>query len=283
MSTNTPMKQKPQTYLTMALDSPLLRPDNRTGKYLSFGLAIAVHVLLAMLLFYGVRWQTKMPDVVEVELFSAPPAEAPSPAPPRTLPEPVAEPAPPAAKAPPPPEPVKQPAKPDIAIKEKVKEPPKPAPKPEPKPEVKPEPAPEAPPAPPRKTPFFEQLKKEAEQLLQRKKTDAMAENLAKESSARAAAARNKAMADYLSRIRSKVRGNIVLPPDIQGNPEAVFEVTQLPSGEIVTARLRHSSGNPALDAAIERAILKSNPLPKPEKNELFSRTLELSYRPLDE
>lgn len=274
----------------MAFDSPFLRPDNRTGKYLSFGLAVTVHLLLAMLLFYGVRWQTKMPDVVEVELISALPSKAP---PPQVAPEPMAKPAPPMAKELPPPEPTKQISKPDIAIKEKIKELPAPVPKPmpaikpepKPKPEIKHEPAPtpEIPPVPPRKTPFFEQLKKEAEQLLQRKKTDAMAENLAKESSARAAAARNQAMADYLSRIRSKVRGNIVLPPDIKGNPEAVFDVTQLPSGEIVTARLRHSSGNPALDAAIERAILKSNPLPKPEKNELFSRTLELSYRPLNE
>ncbi len=274
----------------MAFDSPFLRPDNRTGKYLSFGLAVTVHMLLAMLLFYGVRWQTKMPDVVEVELISALPSKAP---PPQAAPEPMAKPAPPMAKELPPPEPTKQISKPDIAIKEKIKELPAPVPKPmpaikpepKPKPEIKHEPAPtpEIPPVPPRKTPFFEQLKKEAEQLLQRKKTDAMAENLAKESSDRAAAARNQAMADYLSRIRSKVRGNIVLPPDIKGNPEAVFDVTQLPSGEIVTARLRHSSGNPALDAAIERAILKSNPLPKPEKNELFSRTLELSYRPLNE
>ena len=92
-----------------------------------------------------------------------------------------------------------------------------------------------------------------------------------------------KAIADYLSRIRGKIRGNIVLPPDVKGNPEAIFDVTQLPSGEIVTARLRRSSGNTALDEAIERAILKSNPLPKPEKSDLFSRTLELSFRPLDE
>jgi colicin import membrane protein len=90
-------------------------------------------------------------------------------------------------------------------------------------------------------------------------------------------------MADYLSRIRGKIRGNIVLPPEVRGNPEAVFEVTQLPSGEIITARIKQSSGNPALDAAIERAILKSNPLPKPDKSDLFSRSLELRFRPLDE
>lgn len=259
----------------MTFDSPFLHPDDRTGKYVSVVLAVLVHVLLAIILFYGVHWQTKMADVVEVELVRA----TASPAHPAgsTLgvpafqPEPKIQPAPkPVAELPSAP----SPKKPDIAIRDKVKE----APKPEPQPAVEPKPD-----IPPRKTSFLDQLKKEAEHLMQRKKTDAAIEDLAKEKASSETASRNKAMADYLSRIRGKIRGNIVLPPEVQGNPEAVFDVTQLPSGEIVTARLRHSSGNAALDAAIERAILKSNPLPKPEKNDLFSRTLELSFRPLEE
>ena len=36
---------------------------------------------------------------------------------------------------------------------------------------------------------------------------------------------------------------------------EAVFDVTQLPSGEIFTVRLKRTSGNTALDAVIERAL----------------------------
>ncbi|MDO9454392.1 MAG: TonB C-terminal domain-containing protein [Stagnimonas sp.] len=256
----------------MIFDPPFLRPDNHTGKYLSLGLTVLVHVLLAVILFYGVRWQTKRTDVIEVELVRAAVSPAPTfqPAPkiqPEPAPKPVTE-TPPALP----------PKKPDIAIKEKVKEAPKPKPQPEPKPVVEPKPD-----TPPRKTSFLDQLQKEADQLLQRKKIDAATEALDKEKATREAASRNTAMADYLSRIRGKIRGNIVLPPDVKGNPEAVFDVTQLPSGEIVTARLRRSSGNAALDAAIERAILKSNPLPKPEKNDLFSRTLELSFRPLEE
>ncbi|MFA4969292.1 MAG: cell envelope integrity protein TolA, partial [Sulfuritalea sp.] len=131
--------------------------------------------------------------------------------------------------------------------------------------------------------PFQEQLKREAEQLTQRKQADSAAQEFAQKQAAQASAARSKAIADYLGRIRSKIRGNIVLPPEIRGNPEAVFDVTQLPSGEVLTVRLRRSSGNAALDAAIERAILKSSPLPKPQQADLFSRLLELRYRPLDE
>jgi colicin import membrane protein len=82
--------------------------------------------------------------------------------------------------------------------------------------------------------------------------------------------------------VRGKIRGNIVLPLNINGNPEAIFEVAQLPTGEVVTVRLKKSSGVPALDAAIERAVLKSSPLPRPDRNESAPRTFELKYRPLD-
>jgi colicin import membrane protein len=97
------------------------------------------------------------------------------------------------------------------------------------------------------------------------------------------AAAGKKGMLDYAAKIRGKVRGNIVLPPAIQGNPEAVFEVSQLPSGEVLSVSLKRSSGNAGLDAAIERAILKSSPLPKPDDPALFQRTLEIRYRPIEE
>ena len=87
----------------------------------------------------------------------------------------------------------------------------------------------------------------------------------------------------YIGKIRDKIRGNTVLPPGIQGNPEAVFKVTQLPSGEIIGIKLSKSSGNKALDEAIERAIKKSDPLPLPDQPNLFERVLELKYKPFNE
>jgi len=87
----------------------------------------------------------------------------------------------------------------------------------------------------------------------------------------------------YIGKIRDKIRGNTVLPPSIQGNPEAVFEVTQLPSGEIIDVKLTKSSGNKALDDAIERAIKKSDPLPLPDQPSLFERVLKLKYKPFNE
>ena len=245
----------------MSSDSPILPPANRSGKRISIALAVAVHLVLAAFLFYGVHWQTKATDVVEVELVRATPL-SPSAAPPA----PVVAPTPPVEQPPAPkPEPA-PPPKPDIAIKEKEK--PKPPPKVEPTTRV---------------DPFQEQLKREAEQFAQRKSLESAEREVTQKQAAQASAARNKAMSDYLGRIRGKIRGNIVVPPEVKGNPEAVFDVTQLPGGEIVTVRLKRSSGHAILDAAIERAILKSNPLPKPEPADLFSRSLELRFKPLDE
>lgn len=245
----------------MAGDSPIRPPGNPAGKRISIALAVAVHLLLAAFLFYGVSWQTKAPEAVEVELVRAAP-EAPPP-PVAVPPAPTPEPPPPAPE----PTPAPPPPKPEIAIKEKPKPPP-----------PKPVPAPT-----PRVDPFQEQLKREAEQLTQRKQAETAAQELAQVKASQAAAARNKAIADYLGRIRAKIRGNIVLPPDIKGNPEAVFEVTQLPSGEVISVRMKKSSGNAALDAAVERAVLKSSPLPKPEQSDVFDRLLNIPYRPRED
>jgi colicin import membrane protein len=86
--------------------------------------------------------------------------------------------------------PAPPPPKPDIAIKEKEK--PKPPP-------PKPVPVPT-----PRIDPFQEQLKREAEQLTQRKQAETAAQELAQVKAGQVAAARNKAVADYLGRIRAR-------------------------------------------------------------------------------
>ena len=85
----------------------------------------------------------------------------------------------------------------------------------------------------------------------QQREADALQAQAEREQAARAAqqkadaeaAARARAEADYIRRIQAKVKGNVVLPPDIAGNPEAIFDVVQLPTGEIIDAVLRKSSG----------------------------------------
>ncbi|MCL4681330.1 MAG: cell envelope integrity protein TolA [Rhodocyclaceae bacterium] len=242
------------------------------GRKTSAVLAAVVHVALAIFLVYGIRWQTRMPEAVEVELVRAvpaPPAAVVEP-PPEPVPAPKVEPKPepkPAPKAEP------KPAKPDIALREKEKPKPKPEPKVEPKPQSRPVPD----------KARDQLLDKELKALAAEREKQLAAQELAQMKATQASVARSKATADYIGRIRGKIKGNIVLPPDIKGNPEAIFDVVQLPSGEILSVKLKKSSGHAAYDRAVERAILKSSPLPKPEQGDLFSRNLELKFRPLEE
>lgn len=240
------------------------------GKHLSLALTLLVHFLLAAFLLYGIRWQTKVGEAIEVELVSpvsSPRSEA-APAVRPPVPDPAVEPqpAPPVESRPPA-------VRPDIALKDEKK---------------KPEPRTSPPPAP---APPMDMFQKQLEQELRRTAADrraaeashAAARELADFQSAQAAQAKSRVMADYIGRIRARIRGNIILPPEIKGNPEAVFEVVQFPSGEILGVHLKKSSGHAAYDAAVERAIHKSSPLPKPAQGELFSRTLELRFHPLDD
>jgi len=269
------------------------------GQKYALAFTILVHVGLVVALFLGVQWKSSKPEVMEVELWSATPTPAtyvPPPPPPEPVvkPEPKPEPKP-VPRVEPKPEPL-PPHKPDITVKEEKKkpEPKKPEPKPEPpkpepkkpdpkKPEPKPEPKPEAKPQP--KVPdFSKELMKESSDLKPR--TTSSAQHMANAAAAEAeqrASSNKRGLADYAAKIRGKVKGNIVLPPSIQGNPEAVFTVNQLPSGEVLDVKLKRSSGNPALDDAIERAIRKSSPLPKPDDPALFQRTLEIKYKPFEE
>ncbi|MDA1117388.1 MAG: energy transducer TonB [Proteobacteria bacterium] len=261
--------------MKMVLAGPYLELRREEDLTPAFVLAVAVHVLLVAALMLGVRWQSHAPDVVTVELWQPPPPPPPQAAPEPPKPAPVVQPAPQ-------PKPEPRLEKPDIAIKALPK--PKPKPAPEPKPAPKPVPKPAAKPAPPppddrlAQQLLREELAREQQLLAAERERQAISAQLARD----AAAARNRAMDTYVSKIRGKVRGNIVLPPDIQGDPEALILVTQLPTGEVLQAKLVISSGHAAYDDAVLRAILKSSPLPKPDSPTLFQRELKLTFRPKD-
>lgn len=91
-------------------------------------------------------------------------------------------------------------------------------------------------------------------------------------------------IAMYKDRITAKIRGRIILPVDLQGNPQALFAVRVLPTGEVVQVQLLHSSGQPAYDDAVQRAIIKASPLPMPTNAMLASQfeNLNLKFSPND-
>lgn len=228
----------------------------------SFALAFAIHAALIAVMFFGVRMQSYQPETVSVELWEPPPPPAPVVEPPK--PEPKIEPEPP---------------KPEPKIeKPQIVEKPAPKPKPEPKPKPKPPPV-----AKPKPAPRDLELEKRAREELAREQNEFRDRQAKAQAAREQAAAQIRAMAAWVSRIRNKIRGNINLPQDLTGNPEAIFDVTLLPTGEVLTVRMRKSSGHRGYDEAVERAILKSSPLPKPEPASLFERQLELRFRPLDQ
>lgn len=246
-------------------------------------LAVLVHLLLFGVLFFGVRWQSRPPEPISVELWVPPAAPAPVVERAEVKPEPRVEPPPP----PPPPKPepkVELPRPPDIAIKDKATPKPKPVPpKPEPV-KAKPEPPkPKAEPAKPRDEEIQRQLRAELDREQNALKIDRERQDIKDLLTREQASASQKALSAYADKIKAKIRGNILVPQDIKGNPEAIFDVVQLPTGEVLPpVRLKKSSGHRGYDEAVERAILKSSPLPKPDKGELFSRELTLRFRPLD-
>ncbi|HQR04830.1 MAG: TonB C-terminal domain-containing protein [Proteobacteria bacterium] len=234
------------------------RPEE-PGKTASLILAVGMHLFLAALLIYGIRWQNAPPQTVEVDLVNAvvapvPVPEATPPPPPEPRPEPRAEPRPE-------PKPV---IKPDIALKEKPKSPPK---------EEPPKPVPS----------MTHQLNRELNRMQDRMAAASANARIQKMLDQQQAGIKANARDIYIARIRGKIRGLLVPPPGIPGNPVAVFDVSQLPGGEVLSVRLQQTSGYPILDAAIERAIRKASPLPKPDNPDLFERDLRLTFKPLED
>ena len=77
---------------------------------------------------------------------------------------------------------------------------------------------------------------------------------------------------DYVAKIRTKIESNTNILDDWIGPLHAEFTIVLLPTGELLSANLIKSSGNEAYDAAMERAIAKSAPLPLPPNNPALFR-----------
>jgi colicin import membrane protein len=232
----------------------------------SFALAFAIHAVLIAVMFLGVRMQSYQPETVSVELWEPPPPP---------LPAPVVEPPKPAPKIEP------EPPKPEPKIeKPQIVEKPAPKPKPEPKPKPKPPP----PVAKAKPAPRDLELEKRAQAEVAREQNEFRDRQMKEQAAREQASLRDKALALWVDKIRLKIRSRILesVAAQVEGNPEAVYQVALLPSGDVLTARLTKSSGNKAYDDELGRAILAASPLPKPEPQSLFQRQLELRFRPKD-
>jgi len=265
-------------------------------KMISGAFASLMHLLFLALLIFGVNWQQKTtPQVNSVDLWS-PLAPVPAPRPPVVEspppPQPEVKPEVQPKPVPPPPKPVPKAEieKPDIALKaarekaEKEKVEKEKAQKLEKEKALREKTEKEkAEKEKQDKERRVEETKKRDEaKIRKQQEADALRREREQENAQRAAAAAQQSQMDAIrNAIAARIKRYIVQPPNLQGNPEAEFDVVVAPNGNVLTAKLRRSSGNAAYDSAVERAISGAQPLPMPSDPALLRqlRELKLTFR----
>jgi colicin import membrane protein len=222
-------------------------------------LALLVHGVFFTLLYFGFSWQMQNPQGMVADIWADLPQSAEAAVtPPQAEPVRTEQPAPPrAVKA--------EPARAEIEIKaQKKTRKPK-----EEKEEVVAKLTPKQLAA--QKAAYAKRLQQESEQQAHE------AERLAQ--AREQAAAAGRVVDEYVAKISARIRRNIVSPPGVSSKIRAEFDVTLLPGGQVMEIELTRSSGNSAYDNAVERAILKSQPLPLPPDAALFNRFRDLHLK----
>lgn len=248
--------------------------SSQLEKVISGAGAFGMHLLFIALLVFGANWQKKVePQANIVDLWTnlpspaQPKIEPPPPPPPRPVMPPKIEPAPP-------PKVVAKPdiAKPDIALKEKAEK--------------------------ERRT--LEQKKSDAKKREDEAKAEQKQEQQAKEAAeaqrfakekeaddakrkiAEAVAAQNKLIDEYRARIQARIYQAMQPFDDLPRDTFAEVEITVLPDGNVLATVIKKNSASARFNAAVERAVLKSQPLPVPKDATLFGahfRRIDLTFR----
>jgi colicin import membrane protein len=85
--------------------------------------------------------------------------------------------------------------------------------------------------------------------------------------------------ASYAGRIKARIKPNIVLTGNVDGNPLATVEVRLAPDGTIVGRKLTKSSGQPVWDETVLRAIDKTEKLPQ-DTDGRVPASMSIDFRP---
>lgn len=268
-----------------------LIPRNPDGLGRGLLMALAVHALLVIAIAFGVSWRSSNPAGVEAELWAAvPQIAAPKPVEPEPTPQPVKKPEPP-----PPPPKAETPKQDDaqIAIEKARREEERKRKEDQLRreDELKRQKEEQQ-----RKLAEAEKLKKEQAEQKRREAAEAAAAEKRREeqlqrlaalagngpqNSTGTAAQTAGPSASYAGRIKARILPNIVFSDTITGNPQATVEVKAGPDGTIIGRKLIKSSGVPAWDDAVLRAIDKTEVLPRDTDGRVPS-SLEISFRPRD-
>lgn len=293
--------------MATVMQRDLFMPHPPRGMWRALMLAIAAHALLVIALSFGVSWHSQTPEGVEAELWAAVPQIA-APRAVDVAPVRAAEPAPVPAPAPKP-APAPTPA-PVLKPTPRVETPSPPSPRPDAqiaiqraeRQEAKRVAADQA--AEKQKVLKFKQLKAAQDKAQQQREeaeaSTKLAAQLATQREANlkrivgqagatgAAAATGSAAqqagptADYLGRIKARIKPNVSFPDTVAGNPAVEIEVRLTPEGRIIQpSRVIKTSGVAEWDDAVLRAIAKTEVLPRDESGKV-PPIMTIVYRPRD-
>jgi colicin import membrane protein len=91
------------------------------------------------------------------------------------------------------------------------------------------------------------------------------------------------AKAAYAYAIRQRIMNRWVQPPTATAGIECIVNIRQLPGGEVVSVSIGQCNGDVAVRRSIEAAVHRASPLPSPEDPSVFSRDIQLEFRPTAE
>ncbi len=87
--------------------------------------------------------------------------------------------------------------------------------------------------------------------------------------------------ADYIGRIKGRIRPNVAFPNTLAGNPAVEVELRLAADGRILSTRIVKPSGSREWDEAVQRGIEKTEMLPRDE-NGKAPPSMIIEYRPRD-
>jgi colicin import membrane protein len=84
----------------------------------------------------------------------------------------------------------------------------------------------------------------------------------------------------YIARLRNRIQNAWIKPPSASVGLDCLVEVTQIPGGEVTSAKVTQCNGDAAARQSIENAVYRASPLPEPPDPALFERNFVFRFKP---
>jgi colicin import membrane protein len=84
----------------------------------------------------------------------------------------------------------------------------------------------------------------------------------------------------YVASLRNRIQNAWIKPPSARVGVDCLVEVTQVPGGEVTSAKVTQCNGDAAVRQSIENAVYRASPLPDPPDPALFQRNFAFRFKP---